>query len=753
MARSEAHLREAQRLAHVGSWNWDVETHRLEWSAELADIFGVPTDSAPERFCEVLERVHPADRDGVRAFVGEALTLGRSFDVVTRIRTSGGELRWLRNRGRADSDATGTVTRILGSCQDVSEQMLAEEGLTRLSLHDPLTGLANRALFVEQLAKALVRLAREDPTVAVLSNDLDRFKQINDHMGHGTGDLVLIAVAERLQSIVRPTDTVARLGGDEFAIVCGGLASKADPIELAERVLALLSEPIELPGGRVATTGASVGMVLAADGTTNTESMLRDADAAMYKAKEAGRNRYVVFDNELRMKSVARLQKAEELHRGIERSEFRVLYQPIIDLHDDRWIGVEALVRWAHPERGLLMPDDFIGVAEETGSIVPLGAWVLDESCREAASWAIKAPNSDLLMAVNLSARQLTEPSLVATLQRSLDSTGLDPARLCLEITESVLMTDVERSIEVLLGLKALGVCIAVDDFGTGYSSLSYLRRFPVDVVKVDRSFVAGVGRNAADDAIIAAVVNLSHALGLRVIAEGVETPEQLIAVRALGCDHAQGYLWSRPIRADELDPWAQVHGSSHADGEPVDLYRLLVERTESLRAVSVRPVVFQATPRLATAVADKAAVRTILDHLIENAVNYSAPELPVMVSAKGDRHWVRVSVTDFGIGMTREQSSRCFEQFWQARVPDAAGRRGAGIGLSIVRALVESMGGHVGVRSVLGKGSTFTFALPRSTRAAARSRPLRGSGSDVSEDSTIREFMRQIGVPSRSGA
>jgi len=750
---SEAQLRAAQEMAHVGSWKWTIRGDLLSWSAELAAIFGVTIDRAPRTFGGYLGLVHPDDRDAACAIVKNAMAEGLGFNAEYRIVRPDGEQRWLRSRGRVEADESGRGSRLLGVCQDITNEKLAEQNLIRQALHDPLTGFANRALLLDHLAKALARLNRNDTIVAVLCIDLDRFKLVNDRMGHGAGDEVLITVAERLQDIVRPSDTVARLGGDEFIILCEDLVGDADAIAVAERVLERLAEPMELQHGRSATTGASIGVVLAADATTTTEALLRDADAAMYKAKQAGRNRYMVFDNEFRTKSIARSQQADELRRGLERAEFRVLYQPVIDLRLDTWSGVEALVRWEHPRQGLLLPSDFIGVAEEAGSIVPLGEWVLGEACREAVRRQTFPGQRPLLMAVNLSARQLTQASLIDALGQALAETGLDPSQLCLEITESALMEDVELSVEALLALKALGVRIAVDDFGTGYSSLSYLRHLPVDIVKIDRSFVAGVGIDPADDAIVASVANLSHALGLRVVAEGVETQEQLIAVRALGCDQAQGYYWSRPVSADQLGPWAAALGSSSASAEPVDLYGLLVDRTEALRAATGRPVVLQAPRRLAAAVADLSAVKTILDHLLGNAVVYSGVERPVVVSAAGDRHWVRVSVTDFGVGMTDEELARCFEQFWQADGLGTARHPGTGIGLYIVRSLVEAMGGHVGAKSAPGKGSTFTFALPRSARAVVRRRPAHGLHTDVSEDSTIREFMRQIGVPSRAGS
>lgn len=753
---SENQLRAAQEMAGVGTWKLDARSDELVWSAELVRIFGLRIDQAPRSFADFLDLVHPEDREVVRTTASDARDQAGVFDHEYRILHADGEPRWLRSRGQVVHDEDGQRVRMLGVCQDITEQKTSEENLTLLALHDSLTGLANRALFIDRLGHALGRLAREDSTVAVLFIDLDRFKSVNDSMGHSVGDEVLVSVAERLLAIVRPGDTVARFGGDEFAVLCDRLEhGAAGAVLVAERILEALAEPVAVEADRTVDTGGSIGVALATGADENAEALLRDADAAMYEAKEAGRNRFMIFDNESRRKGVARLQQADELRLGLVRDEFRVVYQPLIDLHDEAWVGVEALVRWEHPQQGLLGPGDFIGVAEDTGTVVPLGEWVLTQACRELSSRDALPGAAPLALAVNLSARQLNQASLIDVLSRSLDETGLNPERLCLEITESVLMEDVESSVEALLGLKSFGVRIAIDDFGIGYSSLSYLRRFPVDIVKIDRSFVAGVGLNPADDAIVAAVINLSHALGLRVVAEGVETQEQLIAVRALGCDQAQGFYWSKPVRAAELDAWRDQSGHAAVTAEPVDLHDLLVDRTTALRSATGRPVVLQAPPRLGAAVAELGAVKTVLDHLLGNAVTYSGSARPVVVSAASDRRWVRVSVADFGIGMTQDESARCFEQFWRARDLAKPNGTGTGIGLYIVRSLVEAMGGHVGVKSAKGKGSTFTFALPRSARAAARGRSAGARGVDpgVSEDSTIREFMRQIGLPTRRGS
>jgi diguanylate cyclase (GGDEF)-like protein/PAS domain S-box-containing protein len=422
--------------------------------------------------------------------------------------------------------------------------------------HDPLTGLPNRALFLEFLMLALARARRYHTTVAVLFLDLDRFKLVNDSLGHDAGDALLVSLSERLRGVLRPGDTVARFGGDEFTVLCedlSGAGARHQAIEVAERLLEVMEQPF-LFEGEEQFLGASIGISLGATGDERPDDMLRDADSAMYRAKERGKGRWEVFDEAMRESAIARLEIENSLHRAIERGEFRLFYQPIIALNEARCVGAEALVRWQHPERGLVPPYEFINLAEETGMIVRMGEWVLNEACRQGARWKAERPDAEpFSVAVNLSGRQLAHPGLANQVRNALEESGFDAPLLSLEITESVLMEDAEATIVAIKALKALGVRLSIDDFGTGYSSLGYLRRFPVDFVKVDRSFVDGLGTEAEDSAIVAAVVSLGHALGLRVIAEGVETELQLAELVALGCDDAQGFFFAPPQPAPDL--------------------------------------------------------------------------------------------------------------------------------------------------------------------------------------------------------
>ena len=415
-------------------------------------------------------------------------------------------------------------------------------------LRDPLTGLPSRLLYLNNLKLALERLGR-GPTrlVAVLFLDLDRFKVINDSLGHGAGDELLEAVAERIGHSLRRHETLARFGGDEFVILCEDIFDDGDAVAVAERVLKAFSLPFHLALGET-MAAASIGISVTSDPNQDPDDLIRDADAAMYRAKGAGGARVVLFDEVTRERALARLHNENAIRKAIEREEFRVFFQPEVSFDGEHIIGLEALVRWQHPERGLLGPGEFISLAEETGLIVPLGTWVLRDACQRAIVWQ-RSRQSDrpLMLRVNVSARQLAQEPLRDTVAGIIEETGIEPASLCLEVTESVLIEDPESSIRMLTALKELGVKIAIDDFGTGYSSLEYLRRLPVDCVKVDRSFVRGLPENEEDVAIVNAVIELGHALKLSVTAEGVETTAQFDNLRAAGCDTAQGFLFFRP--------------------------------------------------------------------------------------------------------------------------------------------------------------------------------------------------------------
>ena len=419
------------------------------------------------------------------------------------------------------------------------------------ALKDSLTRLPNRTLFQDRLGHALARVQRRGASIAVLFVDLDGFKPVNDRLGHATGDQLLRAVAERLRGCVRPADTVARLGGDEFAVLVEDITGEAEAVAVAERLLESLTVPFLLRNQEV-TISASVGVALNAPMAT-VEVMLRDADVAMYRAKESGRACYEVFDAGMHDTILARLELERDVRRAVDERQFVVHYQPLVALADGRLVGVEALVRWQHPTRGLLPPAEFLEVAEETGAIVPLGAWVLQEACRQARQWAEAYPEQRLTMSVNLSPRQLSDPGIVATVAAALSETGLPAADLVLELTEGLLVSDGPAVVDRLFALKALGVRLAIDDFGTGYSSLSYLRRLPFDILKIDKLFVDGVAGGSEASAFAQAIIELAHSLRLETVAEGVEHDDQTQHLRRLGCELAQGYHFARPLSPEDI--------------------------------------------------------------------------------------------------------------------------------------------------------------------------------------------------------
>jgi len=438
---------------------------------------------------------------------------------------------------------------------DVTEHRLVEEQLRHDALHDALTGLPNRFLFMERLAHTIVRAKRkEGPQFAVLFLDLDRFKVINDSLGHHVGDQLLVTVARRLQACVRPADTVARLGGDEFAILLEEIHDPADATRVADRILHALGEPIDLGGYETFTSG-SIGIALSSFAYDRPELLLRNADMAMYRAKAAGRNRFEVFDRAMHAEALQRLQTETDLRRAVERGEFVLLYQPIVALATGKIRGFEALLRWANPERGLLRPQAFLAVAEETGLIVPIGQWVVRQACHQAQVWNARYLGREALqVGINLSVREFLQPDLVGRLEQVLGETGLDPKLLHLEITESLVIDNADAANAVLQRLGALGVRLYMDDFGTGYSSLSYLHVLPVEAIKIDRSFVQRLDADERAAHLVRSILTLAEGLGIPTVAEGVETPQQLAQLRAWGCTFAQGHLFSPPLDAAEFE-------------------------------------------------------------------------------------------------------------------------------------------------------------------------------------------------------
>jgi diguanylate cyclase (GGDEF)-like protein/PAS domain S-box-containing protein len=676
---SETALKEAQQLAGLGSWSWDLTSDEVTWSQELYRIFGLPPGEQNASFDMFQRLLHPDDRQRVLELVERARTAGTGFACEHRVVRPDGTVRVLQARGEVHADAARRPATMVGTAQDVTDRTRAqeaaqrlaaivqsssdaiysvaadmtvttwnaaaerllgrpaaemlgqpiasvwppehfelnrsmferalagevitdvdtiqlhrdgtpvavtvswspikddagaivgvsviarditqrrqlEEQLVRQALHDPLTGLPNRALFADRLEHALARGRRPGVTVAILVIDLDGFKDINDSLGHDAGDDLLTIAGMRLQGHARPGDTVARLGGDEFGVLLEDIAA-AEAVRSAEALLQGLATPIVLRD-RDLTPTASIGVAIAAG--EDADTLLRNADTAMYAAKRQGKGRYALFEPAMHASIVERLDLAADLSRAVEKGQLHLCYEPQISLESGRICCLEALVRWRHPTRGEVSPGEFIPLAEETGMILPIGRWVLREACRQVKTWQERWPTpAPLTIAVNLSARQLQHPGVVDEVRAALAAAGLDPQSLVLEITETAIMEQMDAAITILTELRRLGVRLALDDFGTGYSSLSYLQRLPVDILKIDRSFVVGVARSIEDSALARGILTLAQTLGLETIAEGIETAEQLATLRELGCQLGQGYFFARPLGPAAVDALLERH-------------------------------------------------------------------------------------------------------------------------------------------------------------------------------------------------
>lgn len=550
LRESEERYAIAVKGANDGLWDWNLLTDEVHYSQRWHDILGLSSSEVEPLPGAWLDRVHSDDRARLQHEI-QSHRQGKTlhFEDEHRILTHDGTYRWVLSRGVAVCDAAGTPYRMAGSLTDIHPRKLTEEQLLHDAMHDALTELPNWALLMDRLGVSMARSTREGGYLfAVLIVDLDRFKNVNDSLGHSMGDELLVAISQRLSSFVRPGDTVARLGGDEFAVLLNGILEPGDAIKVAERVAEELSRSFHLGTQEVFTT-ASIGIALSSAGYERPEEMLRDADTAMYKAKELGKAQYVIFDQEMREQIVHTMQVEMDLRRAVDRREFRVHYQPIVSLKGGEIEGFEALVRWDHPQRGLIAPDQFIGVAEETGLIIPMGWRVLRESCEQMASWHRQFPGAgELSISVNLSGRQFLHPELSDRVDSVLDQTGLNPTSLRLEITESMIMGDAAGAVSRLKQLAEMGVQVYIDDFGTGYSSLSYLHQLPTHTVKIDRSFIHGLETRTGRPQIISTIVALARSLGMHVAAEGLENEKQLAKLRELDCEFGQGFYFSEPV-------------------------------------------------------------------------------------------------------------------------------------------------------------------------------------------------------------
>lgn len=573
-----------------GIWDWDLRTNRISFSHRWKSMLGYADDEIGTHPEEWLNRVHPEDIEWVQGAIAAHLQRANSllgdehsllpaegavpnFVSEHRMLHKDGSHRWMLSRGLALWDGSGKAYRMAGFQTDITDRKLKEEQLAHDAFHDPLSGLANRALFLDRVRQSIRRAKRrKDYQFAVLFLDLDRFKVLNDSLGHDVGDRFLFAVARKLEKCLREVDSVCRLGGDEFTLLLDDIKNPDDTTIVAERVQKELSLPLVLDGHRVSTS-ASIGIAVSSTGYDRPEELLRDADTAMYRAKALGKARHEIFSPAMHDQAVSRLNLELDLRQALEAREFCLHYQPIVSLETGHISGFEALLRWRHPKRGLVPPLSFIPLAEETGLIISIGQWALREACRQIHAWRERfRAETPLVMSVNLSGKQLIDPSLPDQVDGILRETGIEPDALNLEITESMLMESTDFARASISKLRDLRVRLLIDDFGTGYSSLSYLQDFPFNTLKIDRSFVNRLSTWRDSPGIINAIITLAHNIGLDVIAEGVETEQQLSVIKALGCEYCQGYFFYRPMEAQAVEdllaqrpaspPWASAPAS-----------------------------------------------------------------------------------------------------------------------------------------------------------------------------------------------
>jgi diguanylate cyclase (GGDEF)-like protein/PAS domain S-box-containing protein len=577
-AEAVARAREAQyrglldRLPYVVYENMAEPPYAPLYVSPAVAGLGYDADAWRDRPDFWVDILHEDDREHVLRDTARARAAGSAVDYEYRVIAADGSVRWLHDRGQMVRDDDGRALVWQGVMVDITPRKSLEAELTRQASHDGLTGLANRTRLRARMERALT-VAAPGSTPAVLLIDLDDFKRVNDSLGHAAGDRLLEMVADRLLGATRGSDTVARLGGDEFAVLLS-VRAPGEITLVADRIVAALSSPFEVDG-RDIRVSASVGVAVA-DAGESPDDLLRNADLALYRAKGAGKGRHAAFAPEMHRAAISRLELEAELRWAISNDELLLHYQPIMDLATGRVSSAEALVRWQHPERGLVPPAEFVPLAEATDLVLPLGRWVLQTACRAAAAWPRAAGADGVPVSVNVSGRQLQRPGFVEDVAEALRASGLPARRLVLEVTESVLLADLDTALKRLEALRALGVRVALDDFGTGYSSLAYLQRLPVDVLKIDRTFTADVTAGGKRAALARAVVTLADTLGLRTVAEGVETDEQDAELRTLGCDYGQGYLYARPLGgAAFVEFLAARSGGGAAPGAALDAPRI----------------------------------------------------------------------------------------------------------------------------------------------------------------------------------
>jgi diguanylate cyclase (GGDEF)-like protein len=552
LRQTELRLMRVQKAAGMGNWEWNVQTNEIYWSDELFRICGLNRESHQQIKMEwVFSLVNPLDLPAFKKVIFAAANSGQPFDHVYRLILSSGEEIVVNCQGEVECDADGRTMLVSGTMLDITARIRAESEIQQLINYDPLTGLPNRSLLHDRLMLTIAQASRDQQLVGVLFLDLDRFKNINDALGHRAGDELLKIVAKRLAACTRESDTLACLGGDEFVAVLAGVSSAEGITVAARKFLTLIAEPIYIDGQEIYTSG-SIGIAVYPMDGDDSYTLLKHADLAMYRAKELERNNFQFFSSEMNLKVLERMLLENSMRKALEREEFFLVYQPQVDARSGLITGMEALLRWQHPDLGLLTPDKFISLAEETGFILPIGEWVLQSACRQNKAWQQLGLPS-VRVAVNLSAKQFGQYHLNEMISATLMETGLEPEWLELEITESAIMKNAEHTAIILRKLKEMGISLAIDDFGTGYSSLAYLKHFPISRLKIDRSFVQDITTNPDDAAIAEIIIAMAQTLKLSVIAEGVETRAQMELLSFNNCVEMQGYLFSRPVPAEQF--------------------------------------------------------------------------------------------------------------------------------------------------------------------------------------------------------
>ena len=556
LSEAEQYLRLSQKHGGIGTWQLDLITNSEVWSEVITQQLGFP-DLAEPTWDDFVATIHPDDREHVFKEVDLNIGKDKTLDVEYRIIDTQGKMRWMRSIGKAHFDPAGRPITMQGTIQEITKQKHAEQEIENLAYYDPLTHLPNRRLMIDRIQHAMATRARSGNEAVLLFLDIDHFKMLNDTLGHDMGDVLLQQVAERLTNSIREVDTVSRFGGDEFVVLLEGLS--AQPIEaaaqaeaIAKKILYSISMPYQL-GSHNYTSSTSIGITLFDEHHSEVKDLLKQADIALYQAKHDGRNAVRFFDPQMQKSITARAEFEKELNQAIEQQQFQLYYQVQVD-DSRRPQGAEALIRWLHPQRGLISPLDFIPLAEKNGAILTIGQWVLDTACEQLNVWEQDPVTRDLTLSVNVSAKQFHQASFISDFMLTIQQHGINPARLKLELTESLLQDDIEDTIAKMTTLAEIGIQFSLDDFGTGYSSLQYIKRLPLYQLKIDKSFIDDLVTDSNDQTIVRTIIAMAHSLGLSVIAEGIETEAQQQLLLTKGCTHYQGYLFGKPVPIDEFE-------------------------------------------------------------------------------------------------------------------------------------------------------------------------------------------------------